>query len=227
MMMFALTFESPIDQPAFDALFDFLPQGRRTKIERFLRRPDAERALLAESMVRYVLMSRFGMDAKTISFHTNQFGKPQVVGSPVHYNISHSGNWVVCGFDDKPLGVDVEEVKRISLDIAHRFFSPDEYGYIMSQPVEKRDGAFFDLWTIKESVIKAEGKGLSMPLDSFTITIDGDRVSIGPELFSSTWFLKRYPIEEGYRCAVCCMKNEFPHKLERLYTDHIVEVLKK
>jgi 4'-phosphopantetheinyl transferase len=227
MKIFALRFESPIDQSVYDFLFGILPRTAQTKISKFMRRPDAERSLLAESMVRYVLVAEYGLEAKGLSFGANQYGKPHVVGCPVHYNVSHSGNWVVSGFDDLPLGIDVEEIKRLNFDIARRFFSQVEYEYIMAQPEQDRSLCFFDFWTYKESVIKAEGKGLSMPLDSFTVKISGDRGTLEPDPFASTWFLKQYPIEEGYKCALCAGKNDFPYAPERIQAEHIAFFFKK
>nr|WP_084787523.1 hypothetical protein [Anaerobacillus alkalidiazotrophicus] len=43
-----------------------------------------------------------------------------------HFNVSHSGNWVVCATDNQPIGIDIEEIKPIDFQIVYSFFSETE-----------------------------------------------------------------------------------------------------
>jgi 4'-phosphopantetheinyl transferase len=71
------------------------------------------------------------------------------------------------------LGIDLEFVKKDIpfLDIAKHFFSQFEYQELLSTPEISRIQAFYHGWTRKEAFIKAKGKGLSIPLDSFDVSI--------------------------------------------------------
>jgi len=66
-----------------------------------------------------------------------------------------------------PVGIDVEYMRAYDSGIAERFFHPGEYARACRFAEERRKERFYDLWTIKESYIKALGKGLSLALDSF------------------------------------------------------------
>lgn len=125
-------------------------------------------------------------------------GKPYLKDWPgVQFNLSHSGGWGVCAVSAAPVGVDVELVRPLKQDIAKRFFTATEQGYLAHRPPEE----FFRLWTRKESFTKALGKGLTLPMDSFSVLDD--------VLYRDTtaWFFLAHPIEGGY-LTVCCQQTE-------------------
>jgi len=71
--------------------------------------------------------------------------------------------------------VDVEQVRPYPkiLSLAHRFFAPEEREVLAELPPVDQPLAFFRCWTRKEAFIKALGKGLSQPLNSFVVTMRG------------------------------------------------------
>jgi 4'-phosphopantetheinyl transferase len=75
------------------------------------------------------------------------------------------------------IGVDVERIDRKveHLDLAKRFFAPDESAVLAKAPTHHVPELFFELWTLKESYIKARGMGLSIPLDDFAFAVHSDR----------------------------------------------------
>ena len=65
--------------------------------------------------------------------------------------------------------------RRVNLhDLSKRFFHPDECDEINAQPEDQQRKAFFNCWTRKEAYIKALGKGLYLPLDSFCVSVDDE-----------------------------------------------------
>jgi 4'-phosphopantetheinyl transferase len=86
-----------------------------------------------------------------------------------HFNISHSGQWVVCAVGNHPLGVDIERMGPSITDLAQSCFAPPECAYLRSLPEADREIAFLDLWVLRESYMKATGLGFRLPPDRFRV----------------------------------------------------------
>lgn len=169
---YILKIDKNIERSDFDKLLGFVSEEKKKRINRFHRLEDAQMTLLGDVLVRYAICKRTETKNRNLVFGTNEYGKPILLEQyGIHFNISHSGNWVACAVDDNPVGIDVETIKPIDFKIAERFFSSYEYFLLMNQPIEKRLKYFYRIWTLKESYIKAEGKGLSIPLNSFSINV--------------------------------------------------------
>ncbi len=100
-------------------------------------------------------------------------GKPYLLGAErVHFNISHSRGIVICGISNREIGVDVERIRPYKESVVRRVCSETECRYVMETTDEsERARRFCRLWTLKESYIKAIGKGLAFPLQE--ICFDG------------------------------------------------------
>ncbi len=111
-------------------------------------------------------------------FAYTTYGKPLLAdetgASGLRFNLTHShGLALLAVTRGREIGVDVERI-RDNLEgekLAERFFSPREVAALRSLPPELRREAFFHCWTRKEAYIKAVGKGLSLPLDQFDVTL--------------------------------------------------------
>lgn len=126
--------------------------------------------LLADVLIRTVIASELKVSSKTIEFNSNKYGKPFLKGnSRLHFNFSHSGDWIVCVIDNESVDIDIEKIRPICFDLFEQFFSVEEYNTLIAKNPEKWQLFFFDLWILKESYIKAVGKGFSIPLKSATI----------------------------------------------------------
>jgi 4'-phosphopantetheinyl transferase len=105
---------------------------------------------------------------KDILFAETEFGKPFLIGYPyLYFNISHTRNALAVAFANCPVGVDIERIREVDMEIAHRFFTQSEFAYISQ--TNDPDSAFYEIWTKKEAYIKWVGKGLSIPLRSFSV----------------------------------------------------------
>jgi len=187
----------------FNSLLSYICDDKKERILRFHRYEDAQRCLLGDVMVRYVICKRIGVKNSELVFGMNEYGKPLLIyPKEIHFNISHSGKYVVCAVDNNPVGVDVEEIKPIDFEIAKRFFSANEYLQLINQPEEMRLKYFYTIWTLKESYIKAEGKGLSIPLNSFSINIDDYNAKIITKSNNVKYSLCHSFLEDNYKYAV-------------------------
>jgi 4'-phosphopantetheinyl transferase len=213
--------------PRSDYLFllGHISNDARSKIERFVRPEDAHRTLIANILIRTLLCERLNAANRELIFDKNTYGKPFLVGNPsLHYNISHSGEWVVCAIDDLPIGVDVEKIQTIDLGISNRFFSSMECKDLFDKASNQQLAYFYDLWTLKESYVKAEGKGLSIPLNSFTIRMVGNGIELRVEREQShPYYFHQYDLIPGYPISVCAMHSEFPPQIEFLIWDNLLD----
>lgn len=90
-------------------------------------------------------------------------------GSRLRFNLSHTDGLAVLAIAESDVGVDVEWLERPgrTVELAERYFAPSEVNALRALPREAQRDRFFDLWTLKESYIKARGLGLAIPLASF------------------------------------------------------------
>jgi 4'-phosphopantetheinyl transferase len=214
---FAIKTPETISDNDFENLLSYLPEERVLRIRKFLFRKSALHTLAGEMITRTLISKKTSLAPQELRFTRDQFGKPSLVNrGDLFFNIAHSGHWVVAAFDCGVIGIDVEFMREIDLSIAERFFSKKEYDSLIQKEPDMQRSFFYDLWTLKESYIKAEGKGLSIPLDSFCFTINKDN-SIQFELLSNeskkAFVFKQYPLEPPYKCAVCSSTGIFPSEL--------------
>jgi 4'-phosphopantetheinyl transferase len=213
--IFGVKRKTSISPQLFASLLSVIGAARRERILRFRKREDAERALIADVLIRAIICRKLHLTNQHIVFDSNRHGKPFLQHhSDFHFNLSHAGEWVVCAVGSKPVGIDVEYIRPVSLTLAKRFFSDEEYRAIMEKEVSSRLPFFFELWTLKESYIKALGRGLSLSLASFTISTGETGIGCTTGLNAGKWFFKQYDAGPGYKCAVCSASDEI--------ADHIV-----
>ncbi|MFD3259118.1 4'-phosphopantetheinyl transferase superfamily protein [Paenibacillus lentus] len=206
------------------SLIDVLPIERQERIHRFMRKEDALRTLTADILSRLLICSRLNMKNRDIRLIQNAYGKPLLEGeSGLHFNNSHSGEWVVCAIDDSPVGIDVEKVADIDFSLAKRFFSEQECFDLYMRQGGARLRYFFDLWTLKESYIKAAGMGLSLPLDSFSIRVGQERIELNTRNDFKNCSFKQYDIDSSYKMSVCAQHDRFPDDVRMLGLDELYE----
>ena len=99
-----------------------------------------------------------------------EHGKPFLSYRPgVHYNISHSGAYVVCVLADQEVGIDIQIHREVNYDrMLRRMVTEKEREEILKRPDLEQE--FFRQWVIREAFIKWTGEGLSRDLR--TISLD-------------------------------------------------------
>ena len=156
---------------SLDELDNLLVHAERDRAARFVKVEDQRRSLVARGCLRR-LLSHYWNDCppRELSFTLTEYGKPRLVGAGIEFNVSHSGDFVVLAFSSgRAVGVDVERVRTgMDLETLARFcFSPEEVEAVLQAP--DRTSAFFQHWTAKESWMKADGRGLSLPITQYTL----------------------------------------------------------
>jgi 4'-phosphopantetheinyl transferase len=136
-----------------------------------------QRFIAARGALRSILSRYITIFPGHLRFLYNQYGKPflapEFSSYLLNFNLSHSGSMALYAMTrNKEIGVDVERVRSNFEyeEIAERFFSANEVAILRTIPAEQKLEAFYNCWTRKEAYIKAHGKGLSIPLDSFDVS---------------------------------------------------------
>jgi 4'-phosphopantetheinyl transferase len=96
--------------------------------------------------------------------------------------------------------------------IVEKHFSPSEVARFKSLPGELQREAFLNGWTRKEACMKARGEGLSMPLDTFEVSLAPGKparlMSVnGNSGEASRWTLLEIHPGVGYVGAVATDQN--------------------
>ncbi|WP_340926779.1 4'-phosphopantetheinyl transferase family protein [Paenibacillus sp. FSL R5-0527] len=201
---------------------NFVSFEKKEKLAKFKSKKDFQRSLFADLLVRALLIKRIGIMNSKLQFSINDYGKPLLRNSKIEYNLSHSGEWVVCAIDQFQIGIDIEKIVPISLGIAKRFFSYKEYYQIINKDPNERNDFFFDLWTLKESYLKATGYGLSIPLSTFSFALNKNEIVFESNDVNEKFYFKQYDIADSYKFAVCAISNLFPEKVKTLSLDEFL-----
>lgn len=201
----------------YDALLTAEERARQARF-RFVR--DQRRYLVTRALVRTVLSRYAEVRPEDWTFSAGPHGRPAIAAPrtvPVlEFNISHSADLVMLGVtSDRALGVDTESITARAADIdgLDRYFAPEESAALLSLPPPERRRRFFELWTLKESYIKARGMGLAIALDSFRFELTGERglaLRMRPELGDSPrrWRLWQFLLRGDFLAAVCAAQGE-------------------
>jgi 4'-phosphopantetheinyl transferase len=218
--VFAVEVPLNIDDKIINNIFSILDKDRVERILKFKFKEDRYRALMSDILSGYLICDYLNIKMKDILISRNEYGKPYLENKDIFFNNSHSGKWVVCGISKYEVGIDVEKIKNIDINIAKRFFHKDEYLYLLKN--ENKKDFFYKLWTLKESFIKADGRGLSLGLDSFCILPDRNplRALYNNEL--SEYYLKNYNFLKDYKVSVCSKSKDFKDDIVVLEFDYLI-----
>jgi len=170
-----------------------------------------------ELLIKNIIDEKLKIQPKKIIISKNAYGKPYLTNKRnFHFNISHSGKWVVCAVGERPVGIDIEFIDQINLEtaekIAERFFSDEEYEDLFTREEKDILAYFYEIWTLKESFIKAIGKGLTIPLNSFTVKIGKSGIELKSR-FRTKYCFEQYNIDRDYRMAVCSTDSNFASEI--------------
>ncbi|MBL9083382.1 MAG: 4'-phosphopantetheinyl transferase superfamily protein [Planctomycetales bacterium] len=200
-----------------DGILDTEELARRN---RFVFERDRRSFAVSHVLLRRVLSRYAPLAPAEWRFDFNTWGKPRIANPnlerAVYFNLSHTRGAALVGVSyDSEIGVDIEQTERDAscVELADRYFSPTEVRALRELPSSSQQRErFFELWTLKESYIKARGMGLAIPLDQFSFSFPpGDtssaevtpRISFSPTLGDSpdVWQFIQRPIGASFRAA--------------------------
>ena len=140
----------------------------------------------------------------------DEMGKPYFDGNPLHFNVSHSGEYLAIAISKHPVGIDIQEPKLIKDGMFRKVVQQEEDCLIG----KNRQKDFLRLWALKESFVKAEGKGLRIALKDYYFEKENDKylVNYGGQRMSWTFNIEETLVED-YFISVCGLEENVQWKL--------------
>ncbi|HLO30242.1 MAG TPA: 4'-phosphopantetheinyl transferase superfamily protein [Anaerolineales bacterium] len=209
----------PVDR--LDQLAATLSKDEAQRAARFHFPADRDRFIAAHGCLRAVLARYLLCEPDQLIFLTNSYGKPELDDHKLEFNLSHSGDLALVAItQDRKVGIDLERIRGgiSSQVIARQYFSKSEFAELQALPLEQREAAFFCCWTRKEAYIKAQGLGLSLPLESFDVSLAPKEPAIlratrpDPEE-AARWMLFSPEIDPSYQAAVAVEGRDLEFRL--------------
>lgn len=174
------------------------------KIDSFKSLKNKQRKLLGEMLAFKGLEECFNLSSDDIIFSYGEKGKPMLKDSTnKFFNISHSGDWVICAISDKEVGIDIEKIKEARLNVANRYFTASEIKSLNSLEAQEQNELFFTFWTVKESYLKYLGTGLTKALNSFDVSISNNVVTVNESKFSKSLHFTSITLDTNHKTMLC------------------------
>jgi len=193
---------------AVNDFLELLSADERARASRYYQQKDRERFIISRGVLRVLLGWYLKISATEIVFEIGINKKPFVKSTDdtvLHYNTTHSGDYILIAIAALPVGVDAENMEPLFpyQEILEHSFNPDEIAYINQSDTSIE--TFYTLWTRKEALLKATAKGIDDNM-KFVPCIDG-KYNIESSLIGSNqnWFVSSFNINHSYIGSVATL----------------------
>lgn len=150
----------------------FLSKEEIEKTNRILCKEKSLNYMACKGKLREVLSTNLGMPPEDISFLYNEYGKPFIQGTPLHFNCSHSFNaFAICISSDYDIGIDIEHTnlnRNINRLVSKVLSQKEMKLFEKLKTAQEKSLFFYKLWTLKESITKENGTGIIASLNSIS-----------------------------------------------------------
>ena len=205
-----------LDHAAIAAAVSVLSEDEAAQYRRFHFERDARDYAAAHALLRTTLTRHDHRAPADWRFEKTAAGKLLLrdAGSAIgSFSLSHTNGMVACAVTAAAaVGVDVECVDRgvDAGDLAARFFAPAEAAHLARLDADARREYFFDLWTLKEALVKALGTGMATSLASLAFSVHADRtvgLEAPPEVEVNQWQFGLFAPGPKHRLAVAVRRS--------------------
>lgn len=150
---------APLDDKTVQALMPLAPAEKQTRVRRQRVRQNADNMLVGAALVRHLLWREFQIPY-TAKIAYGPHGKPYLADySDVHFNISHSGQYVACAVCDRPVGIDIQEMAAYHPEVTTSVCNLKEMAQLNASKEPAKE--FVRMWTKKEAFVKLTGDGIT------------------------------------------------------------------
>lgn len=161
--------------------FNLLSTDEQLKANKFCYTRDKNNYIICRGFLRTLISKYIRVPAVDICFIYNKYGKPNIAKDQnplfLNFNLSHSGDYCLIAIVfDHDIGVDIEKHEHLEdyLEIAYSFFSKKEYAILYQSNKYNSQRLFYDIWTMKEALVKASGQGISFGLNHWRVLANSD-----------------------------------------------------
>jgi len=181
---------------------------------RFVFKKDRDHYIAGRGLLRCLIGGYLDLEPSQLEFVYGPHGKPALksglTNKVLEFNVSHSKDRALYAFNwNRRVGVDIEYLIPMADmdDFAERFFTPHESAWINALSGTQKEDAFFKTWTCKEAFLKANGSGLTVPINQVEISLETEGtvelISIGDDKEQpSHWRLEMFNPFPGYQAAL-------------------------
>ncbi len=224
--VFALKINREVDQKHFTRLLEFLNPELQEKAKAFKYADRRQTALFSNLLVRW-LFQKFGLiQTVQLVYFYGEHGKPVILtAQDIKFNVSHSGHWIVCAISPDEVGIDIEERKTRNIDMIDNVLSDEEKRSLKATNSLFRTSLFYNIWTVKESYLKALGGGLYEPIElsKLVTSFSGGQpeLSLEQEKIPS-WKFHEFKIDPNYSMTVCHRSKNIKQEVTFVKIDDII-----
>lgn len=169
------------DIAGFDltAALPMLSAQRREQLQKFRHELGRKTCAMAYVLLRQGLQQEYGLQEAPL-FCYGEHGKPHIAGRPdIHFSLSHCRAGVICALSDRPVGVDIESIRRYDDSLARYTMNESELQLLSASDHPGLD--FTRLWTMKEAVLKCGGSGINDHLKQALEGVTGIETTVNEE----------------------------------------------
>jgi len=189
------------------------------RARKFYFEKDRIHYIVGRGLLRKLLGRYLGLDPSALEFEYGLHGKPLLAtrfsDKIIEFNLSHSKDRAIYIFNwDQPIGVDIEYSQPLKDmdDFALQFFTSNECKLIHSLPKEQKPESFYKIWTCKEAFLKANGSGLTVPINQVEVAIHPNGTASlasigGDQSQAENWRLELFSPSYGYQSALAIEKH--------------------
>jgi len=177
------------------SIADSFPIRLKEEVAKYKFEVDQLRCALGKFLLKSALQSDYNLDKEVLTYlERDALNKPYLSNTDLHFNISHAGDYVVCAVANCEIGIDIEQVKPIDLEDFNAVLNANDHEFINSFAQEIP--AFFNVWSIKEAIMKADGRGMHIdPKEIYP-----DYTTLNCTLDELSWSIQKVNIDLDYSC---------------------------
>lgn len=203
------SFDHRLPLQTFNGYLSLLPFELQIKNKQYLRWQDQHLHLFGKLLLIEAL-KKLGCSAdELLRLNYNKYQRPFINKHNIDFNISHSDQYAVCVIAENcRVGIDIERKSLIDFRNFKNLFTSYEWEKLME--TADPNSFFFHYWCKKESIAKADGRGLNIPLNQIDVTNDCVVVD------NNTWHVKNIGIDDNY-ISYLATDHKYPQiKIQKL-----------